>query len=623
MACKIYWDEVSQDVTAFDPENALIFTTGPYTGTLAPHSGKVNVTAKSPMWYPREAFFQSTFGGGWGAELKFAGYDGVVIKGKASHPVYLWINDGKAEIRDASRLWGYTTDATQEDIWRRHGEKTRVACIGPAGENLCRIAVIISDAGNATGTGGFGAVMGSKNLKAIAVRGTFGVPVARPRELMEAAFRLQRYITRKQGEKESPFWKRQNRYARTFRDTALDEEAAKGTARVGYAGCWACTIMSRASIKFLDGALPGGEWKCHDVNSYMGADDKYYGGTKTGRVAWEIAKICDLLGISNQYPAQIKKLVDNGILTRENTGLEHLNEYGSREWALELLYAIAYRKGVGDILAEDQLRFLLKMANDLEKSGDIDNARKAKDYANIVCKRRTNEFHGSNLLYYWKGPRFMASLIGPHTIFGSDTFVPRYKFEGATDPVLCDEKGNPLQDEAAEIILKRGGKKFYGDERALLDLNDWYTVKMSTLSQMININSLIESLMFCHFPYQIFSVYTSDKLANPELWFTGLYPAVTGLDTTYSDMLKTGDRLYNLERAIWIREGWTRYDEWANDYLFEKNKWADKEKLKKALDEYYRIRGWDVNTGWQTRAKLEELELGDIADELEHSGKLS
>jgi len=143
------------------------------------------------------------------------------------------------------------------------------------------------------------------------------------------------------------------------------------------------------------------------------------------------------------------------------------------------------------------------------------------------------------------------------------------------------------------------------------------------LARWNNINALIESLLFCIYPYHAFSLYTKDRLAEPELWLTGLYPAVTGIDATYDEMLEVGDRLYNLERAIWVRDGWSRYDEWASDYYFDKNKWADRKKLQAALDEYYRLRGWDIKTGWQTRAKLEELGLEDVADGLEAAGKLA
>ncbi|RJQ40759.1 MAG: hypothetical protein C4555_01015 [Dehalococcoidia bacterium] len=624
LAAKIYWDEVRPGTSAFDPENVLIFTTGPYTGTLAPHSGKVNVTAKSPMWYPQEAYFQSTFGGHWGAELKFAGYDGIVIRGKADNPVYLWINDGKAEIRDAGRLWGYTTDATQEDIWRRQGEKTRVVCIGPAGENLCRGAVIISDGGNAAGTGGFGAVMGSKNLKAIAVRGTLGIPVARPKDLMAVAYRLQRLTTRKQTENEPPFWKRQNRYSRSFRDTALDDETKKGTVRLGYAGCWACVVMSRAGVKFLDGALAGGEWKCHDTACYPGADDKYYGTKHTGRAAWEAAKTCDLLGLNNQvYPSFVKKLVELGGITRENTGLAHIEEYGSREWAKEVLDAVAYRRGIGDVLAEDRIRCFDRIAGDLEKAGESEKARKVREELGKICQRRTEKFHGRSPAYVAGVPSLMASSIYPHMIFSPEIFLPRYMTDGATDPVLCDETGQPLPENEREAILKRGGSKFFGDERALLDRDDWYRAKMPYLARMNDTCALIDSLLFCHWPYQLFSLYPSDRLAEPEMWFSGLYPTITGIDATYEEMLKTGERIYNLERAIWVREGWTRYDECPTDSYFDRFAWADREMLKDAQDEYYRLRGWDVATGWQTNAKLEELGLGDIADELKSLDKLA
>lgn len=625
LACKIYWDEMRPEVGAFDPENVLIFTTGPYTGTLVPHSGKVNVTAKSPMWYPKETYFQSGFGGSWGPELKFAGYDGIVIKGKATKPVYLWINDGKAEIRDACRLWGYTTDALQEDMWRRLGEKTRVACIGPAGENLCRAAVIISDGGNAAGTGGFGAVMGSKKLKAIAVRGTMGVPIARPRDLMEIAYKLQRYTTRKQTEKEPPFWKRQNRYTYTFRDTAIDDEAKQGSVRLGYAGCWGCTILRRASVKFLDGSLPGGEWTCDDIVAYKGSDDRYYGGKQSGRVSWEISKMCDLLGLNNHvlsWPPYIKKLIDLGFLTLENTGLTHIQDYGSREWALELLDTIAYRRGIGNLLAEDKLYCLHQIASHLEKTGDIKKSQEVRDYIDTIDQRRTSKFHGRGPATIYQGPRFISSLVPPPMIFAQEIFVPRYDIEKATDPVLCDEKGNPLPKDEREAILKRGGKNFYGDERALLDLEDWYQMKMPFQVIMDHISSLIESLLFCIYPYQAFSIYTKDRLAEPELWLTGLYPAVTGIDVNYEEMLKIGERLYNLERAIWVREGWTRYDEWPSDYYFKSHKWVDPQKLKNALDEYYRLRGWDVNTGWQTKAKLNELGLEDVVGELDALRKI-
>ncbi|MCW4021250.1 MAG: aldehyde:ferredoxin oxidoreductase, partial [Candidatus Bathyarchaeota archaeon] len=187
VAARIAWEELPPNVDAFDPENRLIFMTGPLTGTLAPTcGGRMVVCGAAPQAYPTTHYTRSNMGGFWGAELKYAGYDGVVVYGQADEHVYIWVDNGKVEIVDAKDLWGLDTFETQEALFERHGRGTRVVCIGPAGENLVRIAVIHSEIENAAGQGGFGAVMGSKNLKAIAVRGAGEVAIARPKEFVGA-----------------------------------------------------------------------------------------------------------------------------------------------------------------------------------------------------------------------------------------------------------------------------------------------------------------------------------------------------------------------------------------------------------------------------------------------------
>jgi aldehyde:ferredoxin oxidoreductase len=153
MGARIYWDEVPPEVSAYDPENRLIFTTGPAVGTMAPSANRVFVTGKSPIPYPVECYFFSSMGGHWGPELKFAGYDGLTIQGKAAQPVYLWINDGQTEIRDATPLWGMTSRAAQLAMKEIHGDRTRSLVIGPAGENRCREAIISCDTAFAAGQG--------------------------------------------------------------------------------------------------------------------------------------------------------------------------------------------------------------------------------------------------------------------------------------------------------------------------------------------------------------------------------------------------------------------------------------------------------------------------------------
>ena len=184
IAARIAWQELSPWMDAFDPGNPLFIMTGPLTGTLASGAGRVEVLGIAPQQHP-SVFSRSGMGGHWGAELKYAGYDGLVIQGAAPQPVYLWIHDGECELRDATDLWGRGTYSTTTALRAIHGPRTRVISCGQAGERRSRIAIIQTETGNAAGQGGFGGVMGSKNLKAIAVRGTMGVPIARPQAFFD------------------------------------------------------------------------------------------------------------------------------------------------------------------------------------------------------------------------------------------------------------------------------------------------------------------------------------------------------------------------------------------------------------------------------------------------------
>ena len=180
ISIKIASEILKKGTGAYDPQNPIIFMTGPLTGTLAPTSGRAIVSSVSPRTYPGEVFTRSGFGGYWAPELKYAGYDGLVITGSSQKPVFININDGTIEIKDAKNLWGKGTNYTQSRLKEELGEETQVICIGPAGENLVRSATIQHNLGNASGNAGFGAVMGSKMLKAIAIRGTGGVDIADP-----------------------------------------------------------------------------------------------------------------------------------------------------------------------------------------------------------------------------------------------------------------------------------------------------------------------------------------------------------------------------------------------------------------------------------------------------------
>ncbi len=181
-----FWDLGCPKVAAFDPGNPLLISVGPLTGTLIPGASRAEVCSIAPQCYPEELYSYSGFGGKWPAELKYAGYDGIVITGRANKPAYLSVYDDDVQIKDASHLWGLDTFETQKALIGNNLKATAL-CIGPAGENLSRVAIILNQTGSAAGQGGFGAVMGSKNLKAIVVRGTGTIKIARPDELLELA----------------------------------------------------------------------------------------------------------------------------------------------------------------------------------------------------------------------------------------------------------------------------------------------------------------------------------------------------------------------------------------------------------------------------------------------------
>jgi aldehyde:ferredoxin oxidoreductase len=180
MAARIAWDEIPPGTSAFDESSPLMILAGPLAGTIAPFSGRTTVCGISAQGHPREWYTRSSFGGHWGPELKHTGFDGMIITGRADTPVYLKIEDGRCTLEDAGELWGRGIYETQRLLIEGLGTGWKVLAIGPAGENLCRIAIAATETESAAGQGGFGAVMGSKNLKAVAVHGTLPVPVADP-----------------------------------------------------------------------------------------------------------------------------------------------------------------------------------------------------------------------------------------------------------------------------------------------------------------------------------------------------------------------------------------------------------------------------------------------------------
>ncbi len=630
LGAKICWDEVPPEVGAFDPENRIVFATGPLQGTLAPTSGRFMVLGKAPQTGPVESFTRSGVGGHFAPELKWAGYDAVIVQGKASKPVYLWITDQKAEILDATRLWGLDTYQTQQMIWKLHGPKTRVMVIGKAGENRSRIACILTDSGDASGQGGFGGVMGSKNLKAIVVRGTGSVTVARPKDLMEIIHSVQRLFSRK------PF--RGNPYQpeeKNFKYNIWGGGYGRGSLSLlpgelldlcsdpssGYAqnpdGCFACPVSCRSHVKGPD--IINGVAFC--AQSYMYLESMVHQPEKGySKITWQAAKLADLLGI-NAYDlmAIIPWLSDcyrEKLITEGGTGLP-LKEIGSWKFISALLQKIANREGFGDLLAEGGQRAAAKLGGKAEKLSQMYYPRTGKfaGYREhwVYLGGFPTGYAVPALALMWVldnrdamvSHSFISMLWGAAFAVGQDalTAVPE-KIIPVLKPVMKAVYGS---EKAAEFIQPDGK-----------GLNWKWTAPV--VKRYHEHSLLKDSYIVCDilFPY-LFNANSADHVGDTGLE-SRLYSAVTGEEMNEEESYRKGEMLSALERALAVRDGRTRQDDILHGIYFEKEDAGGRKYLREDLErsksDYYRLMGWDVKSGTPTRSTLERLGLKDVAEGL-------
>lgn len=612
IGAKIYWDEVPPEVRAYDPENRIIMMTGPANGTLAPGATRVSIVSKSPVIIP-ETYCYSTPGNHWAVDIKFAGYDGVIVQGKAPEPVYLWIHDGEAEIRKVGYLWGKVTSKVDKELKRLHGLRTKTMIIGPAGENLVKDSVIEIEGHSATGTGGFGGVMGSKNLKAIAVRGTGSVKVARPKELMDVFEYFIRIHSPSFVGRGFGHWFDKGPYV-------LREEVEKGNATTKWGSCWACRINCLRSMRFKNLDVPNGTQKCNGFIELMQEDFERTGKWCTTD-AWEFGILCDDLGLSvTQVLGHLTpwwddahhggtwalELVWTGLWTEENTGLpvgtKEKPNVGSKEFNRAVLHKVAYRKGIGDLIAEGQQCYL----KHIYETAPPELKQIAKDlYDKVVY---IEKYHA-----IWH-PR--------HVHDGISTFLHRVscvRTFGISKPRYIS-----VPKEAKKDLANR----YFGDERAADPFVPEFKVPVVVLGQHMFIEG--DSLTWCYFGSMPVwtSLNTPDYMGDLSIG-AKIFSAVTGIDRTLDEMLHAHERAFNLERAIAVREGRRREHDIMNDYQFTKARWPqpdgpnsspdwmNKKLFRKLMDKYYTARGWDLATGIPRRSKLEELDLKDVADELE------
>jgi len=603
IAAKIYWDEVPPEVKAFDPENRLIFAVGPLAGFKGVSGSRWQVCGKSSLTTP-EYFNYSNLGGNWGAQLKLAGYDALVIQGKSENPVYVLIEDENVEIRDASTLWGKSTVETREMLKEQLGRSVNVVAIGPAGENMVTFASVLADK-DASGSSGLGAVLGSKNLKAIAVRGSGKVKAANPQKYRELAD-----------------------YARELR-TGFSMGITPGTdqgMKLKKDYCYGCTggFCFRGTYKASNGKV--GKYMCGSATFYILRARKYYG--ESNEVPFLANMICNEYGVDTHQMDVMMQWLSKchraGILTDENTGIP-LSQQGSLEFIETLVRKIGLREGIGDVLARGTIR-----AADAVGQGAkellTDYITDSGHFALIDGPRM---YISTGLLYATEPRQPMGQLneLGSLNLW----LMWVHKQEGAF---------------VSNDVFRAIGRRFLGSEAAV----DFTTYEGKALAaKMIQDRECAkDSLILCSYLFPImFSRRTDDHVGDPTVE-SKLLSAITGNEIDEDGLYRIGERIFNVQRAILAREGHRgRECDRISDYNYtkplkfdlhnpellspgkgdevvsKKGAVLDQERFEEVKGEYYSLRGWDVGTGLQTRAKLEELGLKDMVEDLERRGLIA
>ena len=627
LGMKLAWDELSPTGKPFDSETPLMFLTGPLTGTPAPCSGRTFVMSLGPQVYPYEWFTYSSLGGYFGSELKYAGYDGIIITGKARQPVYLWIRDDKIEIRDARHIWGSGTYQAQQALLSELGSGVRTLAIGQAGEHLSRIASINSGTESAAGQGGFGAVMGAKNLKAIAVRGTGAIRIARPKELVKRARAIAEEgrragsVLRPPGDE--PYYGPQGQY----RPSANPYYGPRGPYRQKLIACSQnCTRHCPADYYMrVPGVVEPGtvnKGMLHCVAPLFAGGWDFYDWKLDFPEGFEIARYSNEYGINHWelllgIGPWLRGCREEGLLGELDGRPIDLNDAGF--W-LEMLRKMAYREGVGDSLAEGGRRLpnIFGFGQEI-----IDGLYAGWGFGGHW------DGHGDHANYtvfpYW------AVSILHWALASRDPFSSShgYTFLLNWAPVRLKPEEALTWDDIRVV-----GKRVYGTE-ATVDPWSGYEDKELPAHWHAKRSILKDSMPICDWGFpRIFSDLTEDRLAGADGmegpdFELHLFNSVTGSDLTPKELDTICERIANLERAILVRShGRSRADDetvipyfereenWASPVLGEKRR-GDRGEMLKLLDAYYKLSGWDVNTGRPTRAKLEELGLGEVAADLE------
>lgn len=542
-------------------ENKLIFMNGPFVGTMVPGGNKVNVTFKSPL---SNTYSYSLAGGHWGPELKFAGYDGLIIEGKSEEPVYLWIDDDRVEVRPADGLWGRDIAGTDEMIKKMVGDPgIHVACIGIAGENLVRMACITNDVYREFGRGGCGAVMGSKKLKAIAVRGSGDVGFADEKalkELVETCLPIYR---------QHPKAIDRRNYGTNELVMHINSAGFMGTKNFseGYSAAnkeFEGPIFRKKIVR-KDASCFGCPIAC---SKYCDVESEKYGtvklegpefetltllGTNCGLTNWEdiikVSAVCDALGLDSMTAGGCVSLAmecfEKGVLTLEDTGNIELN-FGNAEAEVKLLEMIAKKEGIGADLAEGP-------AYAAKKWGVPELAMQSKNMALAA--------------YDPRGAKGMAIVYATSPKGAHHMLAPVFPMEMVA--------GNRFEEKGKGALVRGAQMNFV----------------------------LLDSLGICSTNQAGFG--------RPQQIEALEY--ITGLSMTEEELLYKAERIFHMEKMYNVGVGFSRKDDtlpgrFTGESMTRGPAKGQTVNLEALLDEYYEIMGWNKD-GIPTKEKLNQLRL--------------
>jgi len=577
---KIVYDEVCQGTDAFDESNPLVFVTGPMTGTAAISSGAYGVVTKSPL---SNNIAMGSANGFFGMRLKQAGYDFIIIRGKSEKPVYLFIDDGKAELRDASKVWGLNADDTEAKLKEIVGAKdASVSCIGVAGENQVRYAAIASDNGHIASSGGIGAVMGSKKLKAVVAHGTMKVPVADPETLSDVVTEWRQYIKKSQiaqgltafgtagslsylyAASDLPI---KNLSTNIFPEHEnLNGMAIRNNFKTKVKPCYRCPINHVHSIEFTEGPHEGMVMEEPEYEGCAGLGSNI-GVGKTDEMLY-LNYLCDNYVIDYKTFSFVISLCmecyEKGLLSKEQLNGIDLT-WGNAEGVEKLIDMISRREGIGNILAEN-IKTIAEYIG-----GDAPNMAVHIKGAGIHLHdiRSLWGFGLSHVISNYSSTMEGSSVeFGPETDLGYDTPLNPHSMEGQ-----------------AVSIRKKGRKEQFCD-----------------------------CAMLCQYPV--------GHAETPMVLLIKAMNAITGDDYTVDEIWECMDRIRTLARAFAIRQGLTAADDWPSERLLEPFKngplaglsWTPH--LKQAIRDYYREMGWDEETSIPLKKTLQDLDLDYVIDDI-------